>query len=181
MASVADILTTLDYGPAPESAAPVEEWLEQHRRSFELSIGGHWVKAKGGGDAAGEPFETLNPATGRPLARVAQAGEKDVDAAVKAARKALPGWQALSAHARARYLYALARGLQRQARFFAVLETMDNGKPIRETRDIDMPLVARHFYHHAGWAQLLVTRQASSPVTCRWGSSARSSPGTSRY
>ena len=150
MASVADVLTTLEYGPAPESAAPVEEWLERHGRSFGLFIGGKWVDAK-----SEESFETFAPANGKVIARVAQANEKDVDAAVRAARKALPAWQALSGHARARYLYALARGLQRRARFFAVLETMDNGKPIRETRDIDVPLVARHFYHHAGWAQLL--------------------------
>ncbi|HXT50797.1 MAG TPA: aldehyde dehydrogenase family protein [Thermoanaerobaculia bacterium] len=150
MASVADILTTLDYGPAPESAGPVEEWLERHGRSFGLFIGGKWTKPK-----TEESFETLTPANGKVIARVAQASDKDVDAAVKAARKALPDWQGLAPHARARYLYAIARGLQRRARFFAVLETMDNGKPIRETRDIDVPLVARHFYHHAGWCQLL--------------------------
>jgi aldehyde dehydrogenase (NAD+) len=150
MSSVADILTTLEYGPAPESARPVEEWLERHERRFDLFVGGKWVEAK-----TGERFPTLNPANARPLAEVAQAGEADVDRAVRAARKALPGWQALSGHARARHLYALARGIQRRSRFFAVLETMDNGKPIRETRDIDVPLVARHFYHHAGWAQLL--------------------------
>ena len=79
----------------------------------------------------------------------------DVNAAVSAARKALPAWQALSGHERARYLYALARQVQKHSRRLAVLETMDNGKPIRESRDIDIPLVARHFYHHAGWAQLL--------------------------
>src|SRR6476659_5958313 len=155
MASVADILTTLEYGPAPESAGPVEEWLARHERRFDLFIGGKWHKAK-----TGESFETLNPATAKPIARVAQAGEKDVDAAVRAARKALPAWQALAPHARARYLYAIARAVQRRARFLAVLETMDNGKPIRETRDIDVPLVARHFYHHAGWAQLLSTELA---------------------
>ena len=160
MASVADILTSLDYGPAPESAAPVEEWLVRHGRSFELFIGGRWVPA-----TSGESFETLNPATAKPLAHVAQAAEKDVDAAVRAAREALPGWQGLSGHARARYLYALARGLQRRSRFFAVLESMDNGKPIRETRDIDVPLVARHFYHHAGWAQLVESELAGyAPV-----------------
>ncbi len=172
MASVADILTTLDYGPAPESAGPVEEWLERHGRSFGLFVGGKWVKAK-----SEESFETLSPANGKVIGRVAQANDKDVDAAVKAARKALPDWQGLAPHARARYLYALARGLQRRARFFAVLETMDNGKPIRETRDIDVPLVARHFYHHAGWASC---SRASCPATRRWASSARSSRGTSR-
>src|SRR6185503_3295136 len=105
MASVADILTTLEYGPAPESASPVEEWLERHGRNFGLFFGGKWVKAK-----TEESFETFAPANGRVIARVAQAGDKDVDAAVKAARKALPEWQALAPHARARYLYALARG-----------------------------------------------------------------------
>ena len=77
-------------------------------------------------------------------------GAPDVDAAVKAARKAQPGWARLSGHQRAKYLYALARLIQRHSRLFAVVEALDNGKPIRETRDIDVPLVARHFYHHAG-------------------------------
>jgi aldehyde dehydrogenase (NAD+) len=89
------------------------------------------------------------------LAEVAQGSAADVDAAVKAARKALPAWQKLTPHARARFLYALARQVQKHSRRLAVLETLDNGKPIRESRDIDIPLVARHFYHHAGWAQLL--------------------------
>ena len=88
------------------------------------------------------------------LGRVAQGSAADVDAAVKAARAAYPAWAALSPHARARHLYALARTVQKHSRFLAVLETLDNGKTIRETRDIDVPLVARHFYHHAGWAQL---------------------------
>src|ERR671916_478954 len=79
----------------------------------------------------------------------------EADAPVRAARAALPGWRSLSGHARARHLYALARMVQKHSRLFAVLESMDNGKSIRETRDLDIPLVARHFYHHAGWAQLL--------------------------
>ncbi len=86
---------------------------------------------------------------------MAQGSAPDVDAAVKAARAALPQWRALTPHTRARYLYALARQVQKHSRRLAVLETMDNGKPIRESRDLDIPLVARHFYHHAGWAQLL--------------------------
>ena len=86
---------------------------------------------------------------------VGQGSAADVDAAVKAARAASSAWQALTTHARARYLYAVARLLQKHSRLLAVLETMDNGKPIRESRDIDIPLVVRHFYHHAGWAQLL--------------------------
>src|SRR6185436_14311043 len=80
---------------------------------------------------------------------------EDVDAAVAAARKAFPIWSALTPHARARHLYALARAVQKHSRLLAVLESMDNGKSIRETRDLDIPLVARHFYHHAGWAQLM--------------------------
>src|SRR5207237_6273672 len=108
----------------------------------------------------GEAFDVAEPATGRTLARVAQGTKADVDAAVKAARAALAEWQALGGHGRARHLYALARAVQRNARLLAVLESMDNGKSIREPRDIDIPLVARHFYHHAGWAQLFATEFA---------------------
>src|SRR5216117_1530220 len=105
--------------------------------------------------AAGTYFDTADPSTGERLAVVAEGSAADVDSAVKAARGALPAWQSLTPHARARYLYALARQVQKHSRWLAVLETLDNGKPIRESRDIDIPLVARHFYHHAGWAQLL--------------------------
>jgi len=149
---VAEIFETMEYGPAPESTSLARRWLDERGRTFDLFIDGRWVAP-----AIGESFETINPATGEPLARVARAGEADVDAAVRAARAALPGWRALPGHARARYLYALARHVQKHARMLAVLESLDNGKPIRESRDIDVPLVARHFYHHAGWAQLLET------------------------
>jgi aldehyde dehydrogenase (NAD+) len=149
MASVPEIFQTMAYGPAPESVAPASEWLEQHGRSFGLFINGAWTK----GD--GETFETLNPATAKPLARLAQASSSEVDRAVRAARGAQPAWWALGGHGRARYLYAIARQIQKHSRLFAVLESLDNGKPIRESRDIDVPLVARHFYHHAGWAQLM--------------------------
>src|SRR5439155_10824078 len=100
-------------------------------------------------------FETTDPSTGEKIADIAQGSATDVDAAVKAARAALPAWQKLSGHQRAKFLYALARQVQKHSRRLAVLETLDNGKPIRESRDIDIPLVARHFYHHAGCAQLL--------------------------
>ncbi|MBA3894485.1 MAG: aldehyde dehydrogenase family protein [Gemmatimonadales bacterium] len=149
MTSIPDIFGTMAYGPAPEAVATALAWLERHRRHFGLFIGGAWT------DPGGESFETLDPATGKPLARLTQAGEADVDRAVRAARGAQPGWWAIGGHARARHLYALARHVQKQSRFFAVLESLDNGKPIRESRDIDVPLVARHFYHHAGWAQLM--------------------------
>ena len=102
-----------------------------------------------------DSFETLNPATGKPIARLTQASAADVDRAVKAARKAQPDWWALGGHGRARYLYAIARQVLKHSREFAVLESLDNGKPIRESRDIDVPLLARHFYYHAGWAQLM--------------------------
>ncbi len=148
--SVKDIFDTMDYGPAPESSSDVNAWLERHKRTFDLFIGGKFVKPRSGGR-----FDTVNPANAEVIASVAQAGEKDVDAAVRAARKAQSEWAKLSGHARARYLYAIARQVQKHSRLFSVLETLDNGKPIRETRDIDIPLVARHFYHHAGWAQLM--------------------------
>ena len=150
MNSITGILATMDYGPAPESDAPAQAWLDRHGRRFGHFVGGRWLKGSG-------HFESINPATGQPLAQIAQGTAALVDQAVKAAEAALPGWQDLSDHGRARHLYALARALQKHARLFAVLETLDNGKPIRETRDVDVPLAVRHFYHHAGWAQLLGT------------------------
>lgn len=147
---VADLYQSMEYGPAPESDAIAQEWLNGHRRRFGHFVGGRWRKGA-------SQFDTLCPATGRPLAKVAQGTEGDVDAAVKAARRAQAGWAATSGSERARFLYALARHIQRHSRLFAVLESLDNGKPIRETRDLDIPLAARHFYHHAGWASLLET------------------------
>ena len=152
MTSVAEIFHSMDYGPAPESDGPARQWLARHDGKFGLFIDGRWQEPD-----TGKHFDSIDPATRTVLARVAQAGEKSVDAAVKAARRAQPGWAALSGHGRARHLYALARMVQRHSRLLATLESLDNGKPIRETRDLDVPLVARHFYHHAGWAQLLET------------------------
>ncbi|MGE5728055.1 MAG: aldehyde dehydrogenase family protein [Gemmatimonas sp.] len=151
MASIADLFTSaaLDFGPAPESDAPARAWLAKHGGVFDHYIGGAWREP-----SSGERFASLDPSTGASLAHMAQGSAADIDAAVSAARAAYPAWAALSPHARARHLYALARAVQKHSRFLAVLETLDNGKTIRETRDIDVPLVARHFYHHAGWAQL---------------------------
>ncbi|MDE3128923.1 MAG: aldehyde dehydrogenase family protein, partial [Gemmatimonadota bacterium] len=143
----------MEYGPAPESDAEAVKWLTAHGRAFGHFIGGRWTEPAG-------TFEVIDPATAKVLGRVSQGTAADVSTAVEAARDALPAWRRLSGHARARYLYALAREIQKHARLFAVLESMDNGKSIRETRDIDIPLVARHFYHHAGWAQLLETEFA---------------------
>src|SRR5437879_4016486 len=146
---VSEIFETMAYGPAPESERPALDWLERHGAAFGHFLNGAWTPA-----AEGRSFDVVNPATTARLARVAQGGAKDVDAAVAAARAAWPAWANLSPHARARHLYALARAVQKHARLLAVLESLDNGKSIRETRDLDIPLVARHFYHHAGWAQL---------------------------
>jgi aldehyde dehydrogenase (NAD+) len=148
--SIVEEFYNMEYGPAPEDTKEVDRWLDAHKRSFGHYIDGAWQKP-----TSSEYFATSDPATGDKIAEVAYGDAADVDAAVTAARKALPAWQALSGHQRARYLYALARQVQKHSRRLAVLETIDNGKPIRESRDIDIPLVARHFYHHAGWAQLL--------------------------
>ena len=148
--SIVEKFMTMEYGPAPEDPREALAWLDLHQRRFGHFINGDWQAP-----AARTYFDTADPSTAEKLAAVAQGSAEDVDRAVKAARAALPGWQALTPHGRARYLYALARQVQKHSRWLAVLETMDNGKPIRESRDIDIPLVARHFYHHAGWAQIL--------------------------
>ncbi|MFC5509806.1 aldehyde dehydrogenase family protein [Massilia jejuensis] len=147
MPTINEILHTMDYGPAPESTKEAQAWLDQHGRRFGLFIDNAWT-------GANDTFATTNPADGVELAQVTQATPDDVDRAVEAARRAQPGWVALGGHGRAKIMYAIARLLQKHARLFAVLETLDNGKTIRETRDADLPLSARHFYHHAGWAQL---------------------------
>ncbi len=150
MAAITEILRTMEYGPSPESDEHVRAWLAAHRDGFGHFIGGRFL-------APGALFDVDNPAKGERIARVTQGTAADVDAAVGAARKALAKWSGLSGDARARHLYALARHVQKRERFLAVLESVDNGKPIRESRDIDIPLVARHFYHHAGWASLVAS------------------------
>ncbi len=150
MTAVTEILRSMEYGPAPEASDHVTAWLEKHEGRFLHFIGGKFVAP-----AEGSYFPVINPARGNRLAECAEGTAKDVDKAVVAARKAQKGWAALSGDARARYLYAIARIINKRERFFSVLESMDNGKPIRESRDIDIPLVIRHFYHHAGWAELI--------------------------
>ena len=148
MGVIKDILRTMDYGPSPEGSEHVRAWLEEHKGGFGHFINGAFTKP-------GEMFDVFNPATGERIARVTQGSPLDIDAAVAAARKAQAKWAALSGFERSKHLYALARHVQKRERFLSVLETIDNGKPIRELRDIDIPLVARHFYHHAGWASLI--------------------------
>ena len=141
--TVQEIFETLDYGLAPEADAEAQAWLAANDGRFGHFINGTFTEP-------GALFESRNPARGELLAKVTQGTEADVDTAVAAARKAFGPWSRLSGHKRARYIYALARLLQKHARLFAVLETLDNGKPIREARDIDIPLAQRHFYYHAG-------------------------------
>jgi aldehyde dehydrogenase (NAD+) len=150
VAAVSEILRSMEYGLAPEANDHVVAWLEKGERRFGHFIAGTFVKP-----AEGAYFPVLNPARGNRLAEAAQGSARDVDAAVAAARKAQKAWAARTPDQRARYLYAIARLINKRERFFSVLETMDNGKPIRESRDIDIPLVIRHFYHHAGWAELI--------------------------
>ena len=147
--SIADIFETMEYGPAPESASAALNWIKEHQ-PFGLFINNQWTDP-----TTNEYAEDANPATGKMLAQVASASSADVDKAVAAAQTAFETWSKTPGHVRARYLYALARHIQKHARLLAVLESLDNGKPIRETRDLDIPLVARHFYYHAGWAQLM--------------------------
>ena len=147
--SIAHYFDTMDYGSAPEADGEARAWLKRHEATF-----GHFIAGKFAAPASGKHLATIEPATGKPLARIAQGVAADVEAAVGAARAAQLPWAKLGGHGRARHLYALARMLQRHARLFAVLESIDNGKPIRETRDLDVPLAARHFLYHAGWAQL---------------------------
>ena len=145
--TIKEIFETMDYGPAPESSAEALAWIADKG-----GIAGHFIDGKWG--ALRSDFDTNNPATGERLAGVTKGTKTEVDEAVKAARKAQPAW-AKDSHARARVLYAIARLMQKHARLLAVIETLDNGKPIRESRDIDVPLAIRHFYHHAGFAQLM--------------------------
>lgn len=149
---IKEIYNTMVYGPAPETAKPALEFLENHKRKFDLFIDGVWVKPN-----SKKYLDSTNPSNKEFLAQIAEADASDVDKAVKAANKALPDWVAIGGFERAKYLYAIARQIQKHSRLFAVLETLDNGKPIRETRDIDIPIVARHFYHHAGWTKLMDT------------------------
>ena len=149
MSTVREIFETMEYGPAPETADLALSWLEKHQRTFHPFINGEFASF-----TDESYFESVSPRNGQSLARIVQCGDAEVNAAVGAAKVAFGPWSALTGHERARYLYAVARQIQKHARLFAVLESLDNGKPIRESRDIDIPLVVRHFYHHAGWAQL---------------------------
>ncbi len=150
---------TWDYAPAPET---VKVKIKARYGHF---IGGKFVEPRsdgatkrrsdGGGEKTPTYFATINPANERVLAEVAQGSNADVDAAVKAARSALPKWAGLAPTERAKYIFRIARRIQERARELAIIESMDSGKPIKESRDVDVPLVAAHFFYNAGWADKL--------------------------
>ncbi len=137
----------ISYGPAPEDSKEVTNWIKNLKNPNNHFINGKFVKS-----SSSKKLNIINPSTNKKIATLSIASKKDVNAAVSAAKKAHVKWSKLSSFDRSKYLYALARLIQKNSRFISVLETIDNGKPIRETRDIDIPLVARHFYYHAGWA-----------------------------
>ena len=151
---IKSIFDKMDYGSAPESALEAQNWLKKHKHHFGNFINGKWKSCE-------DHFDTINPANDEILAKIGQSSPTDIDYAVKAAKAAQKKWFKENDHKRARILYAIARLLQKNSRLFAVLETLDNGKPIRESRDIDIPLAQRHFYYHAGMAQLM---QAELPT-----------------
>ncbi len=152
MSTLLETFETMDYGPAPESPSAAKAWLEEHGRRFGLFINNEWVTPK-----SAKYYPSHDPSNGELLGETVQAGQKEVNQAVAAARAAFPTWSKTPGVVRARYLYAIARNVQKHHRLLAVLESMDNGKPIRESRDIDVPALARHFYYYAGWAQLMET------------------------
>ncbi len=158
------------YAPAPESRSILDL-----KSSYGLFINGEFV------DGHGSSFKTISPATEEVLAEVAEANDADVDAAVKAARRAYDKvWSKLSGAERAKYLYRIARIIQERARELAVLESLDNGKPIKESRDVDIPIVAAHFFYYAGWADKLGALPGCGTTRGPSASPGRSSRGTSR-
>jgi aldehyde dehydrogenase (NAD+) len=143
----------MSYGPAPESDDIAKKWLAAHDKNFGHFIDGKWYHPEGDRSH----YVTKSPATGEVLTSTVQGTQEDVDYAVQNSNEAQIKWAKTPAHVRARHLYAIARTIQKHHRLLAVIESLDNGKSIRESRDVDVPLVARHFYHHAGWAQLMDT------------------------
>ena len=137
--------SVFEFSPALESAGHI-----QLKDQYELFINGKWTKPK-----SGKYFKTINPSNEKVIAKVAEANQADVDAAVSSAEKAFNGWSSISGKERGKYLFRLARLIQEKARELSVIETLDGGKPIRESRDIDIPLAAAHFFYHAGWADKL--------------------------
>ena len=153
MSKIIQNFKNISYGPAPEDSKDVMSWINSLNNPNHLFINGSWVKSK-----SSKKINVINPATNKKLTSLSMANKADVNSAIGAAKNAYSSWSKTSSDTRAKYLYALARLIQKHSRFLSVLETIDNGKPIRETRDIDIPLVARHFYYHAGWAKKIDTK-----------------------
>ncbi|PIK45320.1 putative aldehyde dehydrogenase family 16 member A1 [Apostichopus japonicus] len=150
--SVAAIFDSMQYGPNPEMSQTAQAWFDKHGGNLGHFINNQWVKPEGR-----KLYTTRAPCTGEVLATTIQGEDEDIELAMKSARKAFDSWSKLPCHVRARHLYSVARHVQKHQRLLSVVESLDNGKPIRETRDADVPLVVRHFYHHAGWAELMDT------------------------
>lgn len=150
--NISKIFKNLEYGPAPETPNIAYQWLDGHKRKFGHFINGNWIHPENRKEASSK-----SPATGELLANTIQGTTDDLDLAVNAAQTAYKSWSELPGHTRARYLYSIARHVQKHARLISVVESLDNGKPIRESRDYDIPIVIRHLYHHAGWAELMDT------------------------
>ena len=148
--SVGELFKSMEYGPAPESDKIAQHWLDDHGRNFGHFINNQWVKPDNR-----KSYETKSPATGKLLANTVQGTKEDVDEAVAAAKAAQEKWSKLSCHQRARYIYNVERHVQKHSRLIAVIESLDNGKSVRETRDADVPVVVRHLDHYAGWAELM--------------------------
>lgn len=153
---IKEVFNNLNYGPAPEAENVAQAWIKDHNGQFGHFINNKWVLPKDR-----QFYETKCPATGEILASTVQGVEEDVNSAVDAAKKAFKTWSQTSGHHRARILYSIARHVQKHQRLFSVLESLDNGKSIRESRDADVPIVVRHIYHHAGWAQLIDTEMSN--------------------
>eukprot|EP00057_Strongylocentrotus_purpuratus_P035130 XP_797815.1 PREDICTED: aldehyde dehydrogenase family 16 member A1 [Strongylocentrotus purpuratus] len=154
--SVESIFESMEYGPNPEAPSSAQAWLESHDRKLGHFINNKWVRPENR-----KTYTTRGPAAGEPLATTVQGEEEDVELAVSSAEKAYESWSKLPCHVRARHIYSIARHVQKHHRLIAVVEALDNGKPIRETRDADIPIVIRHLYHHAGWAELMDTEMAN--------------------
>ena len=158
MISVLKNFRNIRYGPAPEDDNEVLEWIKTLPNPNYNFINGKWIRPRGA-----KTIQAINPANKKKLFKLSVSSKLDVDKAVKSAKKAFPSWSKTSPYKKSKYLYALARLIQKHSRFLAVLESIDNGKPIRETRDIDIPLVARHFYYHAGWTEK-ISNQNIDPI-----------------
>ena len=151
------------YGPALEDDKDVLSWIKNIKDPNYNFINGDWTKSN-----SKKTINSIDPSKNKKLYKLTISDKSDVDKAVSAAKKAFASWSKKTPFQRSKYIYALARLIQKHSRFLSVLESIDNGKPIRETRDIDIPLVARHFYYHAGWAEKKSNRKQYGPLSLKF-------------